>query len=376
MGEFKDSLIKDLKKNTKKFVDSTIDSVSNTLDKTLLNKEFRDGVKDKTKETAKKAADVTKNAAKKTKDKTSEVAVKTAEEVVKVLDQNGDGKLDVEDIIIMSLKTPGVAIDRANFLRKELEKNFDKETIDKAIRETPAKAGIPSEAIDKIAKSVITYERNCVTGISTALGIPGGGIAVATAAADIAQYYGYMLRCIQKLLYLYGFPEVDVKEKGQKFDSETLNLITLCLGVMYGVAGAKNAILVTAKALGAGVEKKLVNKALTKGIIYPIVKKVAKWFNVKMTKDIFAGFFKKAIPVVGGLIGGAITFVSFKPCCDRLQASLKETNLANPDAKIDENDKDIKDIINEVEYTPVEDDEEIPDDELDEIMEEAEKEDK
>ena len=44
----------------------------------------------------------------------------------------------------------------------------------------------------------------------------------------------------------------------------------------------------------------------------------------------FAGFFKKAIPVVGGVIGGAITFVSFKPCCDKLKASLQNTMLSNP----------------------------------------------
>ena len=81
----------------------------------------------------------------------------------------------------------------------------------------------------------------------------------------------------------------------------------------------------------AGVEKQLLKKALTKGTIYPIVKSVAKWFSVKMTKEVFAGFFKKAIPVVGGVIGGGITFVTFKPCCDKLKASLQNTMLSNPD---------------------------------------------
>ena len=85
-----------------------------------------------------------------------------------------------------------------------------------------------------------------------------------------------------------------------------------------------------AKALATGVEKKLIKAALTKGTIYPIVKNVASWFGKKMTKDIFAGFFKKAIPVVGGVIGGGITFVSFKPCCDKLKESLQNTMLSNP----------------------------------------------
>lgn len=50
-----------------------------------------------------------------------------------------------------------------------------------------------------------------------------------------------------------------------------------------------------------------------------------------MTKEVFAGFFKKAIPVAGGVIGGGITYVSFKPCCDRLKSVLEDTLLSNPD---------------------------------------------
>ena len=99
---------------------------------------------------------------------------------------------------------------------------------------------------------------------------------------------------------------------------------------MYGVAGAKNALLVLSKALGVGVKKELMKKALTKGTIYPIIKKIVKWFGVNLTKEVFSSFFEKAIPVVGGVIGGAITFLSFKPCCDKLKASLKDTIFTNP----------------------------------------------
>ena len=111
---------------------------------------------------------------------------------------------------------------------------------------------------------------------------------------DIVQYYGYMLRATQKLMYVYGFPEIDTSVEGEKFDSETLNILIVCLGVMYGVAGTNNAIKAMAKALACGVEKKLINTALTKGTIYPIVKSVSKWFGVRMTKAVFAGFFKKS----------------------------------------------------------------------------------
>lgn len=86
-----------------------------------------------------------------------------------------------------------------------------------------------------------------------------------------------------------------------------------------------------ARALGSGVEKQLVKKALTKGTIYPIVKSISKWFSVRMTKEIFAGFFKKAIPVVGGMIGGGLTYATFKPCCTKLKNVLEDTYLSNPD---------------------------------------------
>ena len=102
---------------------------------------------------------------------------------------------------------------------------------------------------------------------------------------------------------------------------------------MNGVAGANNAIKGMAKALAVGVEKKLLNTALTKGTFYPLVKAIAKWFGVKMTKTIFAGFFKKAIPIVGGVVGGGITFFSFKPCCFRLKNVLQDTVLSNPNHK-------------------------------------------
>ena len=302
---------------------------------------------DASKPVVKKAGDVALDA----KDKSIELAIKGKEELVKAIDQNGNGEIDINDIIILGLKTPGVKIKRDEFLRKELFKLYPEETINKTISTTPALAGIKDEDIDKISEEVIKTERNIVSGISAALGTPGGAAMLATIPADITQYYGCMLRVAQKMLYLYGFPEIDVDGNGDTIDSETLNILTLCLGIMYGVAGANTAIKSMAKALATGVEKKLINTALTKGTIYPIVKEVAKWFGKKMTKEVFAGFFKKAIPVVGGVVGGGITYLSFKPCCDKLKESLKDTMLSNPnrskDADIDIVDVDVTVINNE-----------------------------
>lgn len=263
-------------------------------------------------------------------DKAKGAIVKSKDSVINVVDANGNGEIDVEDFIILGLRTPGIKVNRNDFLKRELMKNFPQDVIDDAIAFNPAHAGISSAEIDKITDEVIKYERNCVSGISAALGMPGGVAMMATIPTDIAQYYGYMLRATQKLMYLYGFPEIDTKEKNHQFDSETMNILIICLGVMYGVQGTSSALKAMATALGKGVEKKLMKAALTKGTIYPIVKNVSKWFGVNMTKQMFAGFFKKAIPVVGGILGGGITYVSFKPCCDKLKNSLRDTLLSNP----------------------------------------------
>ena len=293
--------------------------------------------------------DKTKSVTVNTKEKSVEIAKKATEnlnnskeKLIKSMDQNGDGDITIEDVIIAGLKFPGIKINRNKFLKKEFITHYPEDTVNIIVNKNPAAANIVIEEIDKIADDVIQYERLRVSGVSTALSVPGGIAMVATLPTDIAQYYGYMLRAAQKLLYLYGFPQIDIEDE-QLLDSATMNTIIVCMGVMYGVAGANTALKTMAKALGKGVEKKLINAALTKGTIYPIVKATAKWFNVRMTKEIFAGFFKKSIPVVGGVIGGGITYTTFKPCCERLKKELRETRLANPNI----NDADIEEIIDE-----------------------------
>ena len=306
-------------------------------------------IKSKKNEALNNATDVAKNVGENI-GKTSTKIVKeatdkvdqTKEQLMKKMDQNGDGQVTIEDVIIMALKIPGIKINREEFLKKEFSRYYSDEVVRNIVEKNPLYANIPIETVDKIAKDVIQAERLCVSGISTALSVPGGFAMVATLPTDIVQYYGYMLRAMQKLLYLYGFPVIDTTE-GQMLDSSTMNTLIICMGVMYGVAGANTALKSMAKALGLGVEKKLINTALTKGTIYPIVKSVAKWFNVRMTKEIFAGFFKKSIPVVGGVIGGGITYATFKPCCERLKNTLKDTRLSNPDVK----DEEIIEIVNE-----------------------------
>ena len=61
---------------------------------------------------------------------------------INAIDENDNGKIDLEDVIIKGLKTPGIKINRAEFLTKTLKKRFPQETIDAAIAESPMRANI------------------------------------------------------------------------------------------------------------------------------------------------------------------------------------------------------------------------------------------
>lgn len=262
---------------------------------------------------------------------------------INAIDENGNGKIDLEDVIIKGLKTPGIKINRAEFLAKTLKKRFPQETIDAAIAESPMRANIAQAEIDKMANEAINFERTCVSGISAALSAPGGVAMVATVPADLMQYYAYLLRMAQKLLYLYGFPQIDTEETGEKFDDGSMNTLILCFGVMYGVAGANKALLTVARALGAGLSKKFMQTAVTKGTIYPVLKAVLKCFNVKLTKQLASKAINHSLPVIGGVIGGGITFFSFKSCGEKLKKTLRDTYLSNPDYQPPFEDKVQKD---------------------------------
>lgn len=271
---------------------------------------------------------------------------------INAIDENGNGKIDIEDIIVKGLKTPGIKINRAEFLRKTLQKRFPQETIELAIAESPMRANVAQTEIDKMANDAINFERVCASGISAALSAPGGFAGIAAIPVDLTQYYAYLLRMAQKLLYLYGFPQIDTEEKDEKFDDGTMNTLILCFGVMYGVAGANKALLALARGLGNGLSKKFMKAAVTKGTVYPVLKKVAGVFGARLNKQITSKAIQNSVPVAGAVIGGGITFFSFKSCGEKLKKTLRDTYLSNPDYQPPFEDKVQKDASDDSEKTP------------------------
>lgn len=73
---------------------------------------------------------------------------KSKDSIINAVDANGNGEIDIEDFIIIGLKTPGIKVNRNDFLKKELFKNYPQNMIDDAITYNPAHAKIPSSEID------------------------------------------------------------------------------------------------------------------------------------------------------------------------------------------------------------------------------------
>ncbi|WP_216830308.1 bacteriochlorophyll 4-vinyl reductase [Alkalihalobacterium elongatum] len=232
-------------------------------------------------------------------------------------------------VIKAAMNVPGVKVRRSEFLRKQLDKHYSQEVIERAIKKNPASAGIPKEEIDKLAKSCISNETMRVTSISAAAGIPGGFAMIGTVPADVAQYFAHIIRVMQKLVYLYGWKEM--YNTDDSFDDETMNQLTLFLGVMFGVNAANAAVAKIGKVAAIKVEKDVANRALMKGSIYPIVKKVAEKLGIKMTKQIFARGIGKVVPVVGAVISGGITYSTYRPLANRLKNYLRDLPIADVD---------------------------------------------
>lgn len=238
-------------------------------------------------------------------------------------------ELTFENILMAAMRTPGVKINRTKFLKKELIKYCSEDAVNEAIKSNPAKAGISKKTINKVSMQVINYETTKVTGLSVVASLPGGAAAIGAAAADITFYFVFLLRTVQELAYLYGFEQFDLNE--DDIDSETKNYLLIFIGVMFGVQGAASTLKKLADAIAGNIAKKLARQALTKGAIYPIVKKVATNVGIHMTKQIFADSVASAIPVIGGVASGVLTYAMFKPCCMKLRKNLMSYNLCDPD---------------------------------------------
>ncbi|EQC95661.1 hypothetical protein LLT3_02830 [Lactococcus cremoris subsp. cremoris TIFN3] len=252
-------------------------------------------------------------------------------------------------VVNESLKLPFIKIDRSEFLIKTFGEQVD--DIQKLIDEGP-QVFFSKEELDESAKKVINSNVLQSSSFSFASGLPGGFAMAATIPADIAQFYGYSLKLAQEISYIYGYNNM-WSDQGE-LTEDAKNTLILYLGVMLGVTSAGAAVRILSNKMALQALKKIPQKALTKTIYYPIIKKVMAIFGTKLTKATFAKGVSKFIPLVGGAVSGTMNYISLKPMANRLKDELgKNINYTTKDFEQDIkilNDEDVIITNSDVEY--------------------------
>lgn len=233
------------------------------------------------------------------------------------------------NIISTVIQFPGIKVNRDSFLRNEF-KDKSPELLNLIIEKGPIEANCSKKELQKIARKIVNHRTLASTGASFLAGIPGGFAMAATIPADMIQFYAVALGLAQEIAYLYG--ECDFWS-GDMLDTEKVtNQLLLYCGVMLGASGAAQTIRVLSSSLAKQALKKLPQQALTKTFYYPIVKSIAKALGAKMTKEVFAKGVSKAVPIIGGVVSGGITFTTLRPMGLRLAETFEEAHFSYTDA--------------------------------------------
>lgn len=257
-----------------------------------------------------------------------------------------DENVSLEKVISTAIQVPGVKVSREGFLRQQFQ-NKSPEKIDEIIALGPVDAGLSKEQLQKMATRIINEKTLYSTGASFLTGLPGGLAMAASIPADMLQFYGIALRMAQELAYLYG--EADLWDGEFLDDDKVTNQLILYCGVMLGASGASQAVRIMSSALSKQLAKKLPQKALTKTLYYPVIKGISKFFGVSMTKGLFAKGVSKAVPILGGVVSGGITFATLRPMGQRLAQTLDNAHFSYTEQDFEDDIHDVLDISSEAE---------------------------
>ena len=219
-------------------------------------------------------------------------------------------------VLSTSLGLPFVKVDREEFLSKELSKFCTPMEVITAINEGTLSV-LSKKEIDKLANQCISYHLTMVCGTSALMGLPGGWWMAGSIPADLTQFYGHILSLMQKLIYLYGWPALT--SVNDQLDDESLNIMTLFVGVMMGNKMAIEAVtkLMTQMSKSAGIK-------ISETVMAQYAVRIAQWIGINMTKEGFAKGMGKVIPIVGAPISATITYYTFRPMARRLKRHLDE----------------------------------------------------
>ncbi|QOQ38547.1 hypothetical protein [Trueperella pecoris] len=223
----------------------------------------------------------------------------------------------------------GAHVDREKFLRTQLVAHGQsREVIERALLDSPLRAGVGPDVVDAIAAQAISSETKRACAISFGTGIPGGLAILASVPADITQFYVHAYRVMQKVSYAYGWPALDSHD-----GDDDLHQIALFLGVMLDVKGAQDSLLAFSRALGIPAfdrRRSALNRLGQARAVREAYKKVV----AQIARRNMARQATKWLPIVGGVVSGSLTFVTLNRQSTRLVGTLRSI----PSPGMDEGD--------------------------------------
>lgn len=254
-------------------------------------------------------------------------------ENVKQNEKQNCNDFSLENIVTTALQIPGIKVNR-NQLLADYFKNQKDVSVEEVLTKGPIEAGCSRETLSKIADRII-FDRTAMSSVASFVaGIPGGLAMAATIPADMLQFFGMTIRLAQELTYVYGAP--DLWSDGSLDDERVMGQLILYCGVMFGVSSAVAGVRFISSQMAKQILRKLPQKALTKTIWYPIVKKIGTAIGLKVTKDTVAKGLSKVVPFIGGVISGGLNFATMMPMGKRLAETLDEANFNYDEQKAEE----------------------------------------
>lgn len=227
-----------------------------------------------------------------------------------------------DEVLAQAIRLPGTSVSRAGYLAEVIGAKHTPNIVQAAIATTPAEAGLTPWEIERIAKKSLGRDGRRTTALSFAAGIPGGVAGAITIPADLVQFYGYLIRAIQKLSYLYGWRDLVHIEEATA-DLAASNALVIMLGVMAGVGEADAALARLARLRTAGATDQTLRTALAERAFSTQVTQVSDALTKRMAKRLGGQVAGKAIPLVGGIVSGVITGSGFDEMAKRLLKELK-----------------------------------------------------
>ena len=226
-----------------------------------------------------------------------------------------------DEVLAQAIRLPGTSVSRAGYLAEVVSRKHPR-LVQRAIDTTPARAGLTEREIEKIAKKSLGKDGRRTTALSFAAGIPGGVAGAVTIPADLVQFYGYLIRAIQKLTYLYGWRDLAYVDPAQT-DIATAAALVIMLGVMAGVEQANTVLARLARLRASGADDTRLRTALAARAMQDEVNQISTELTMRMAKRLTGQVAGKAIPVVGGIVSGVITGSGFDEMAKRMLRELK-----------------------------------------------------